>query len=106
MTVISERNQVKKPEYKMKGTFSKTKQKHPSFKVFIFDFFYIFFSSVALHAQRTVRIIRDREPRTSTSTFTQLLSSEHKCFVQCCFTSTETIRTISCFTFHRDYKDY
>ena len=34
------------------------------------------------------------EPRTSTSNFTQLLSSDSFTFVQCCFTSTETIRTI------------
>ena len=33
----------------------------------------------------------DGEPRTATSTFTQLLSSDQ---VQCCFTSTETVRTI------------
>ena len=39
----------------------------------------------------TIRTIRDGEPRTATSTFTQLLSSE---IVQCCFTSTETIKTI------------
>ena len=37
-----------------------------------------------------VRTIRDGEPRTATSTFTQLLSL----FVPVCFTSTETIRTI------------
>ena len=30
----------------------------------------------------------------ATSTFTQLLSSEWKSSVQCCFTSTETVRTI------------
>ena len=35
--------------------------------------------------------MRDREPRTVTSTFTQLLSSES---VQCCFMSTETVRTL------------
>ena len=34
--------------------------------------------SVALRPQRT---IRDREPRTSTSTFTHLLSSDHRDFV-------------------------
>ena len=83
-----------------------------------------FFTSTA----ETIRTIRDREPRTSTSTFTQLLSSVS---VQCCFTSTETIRTFrdgeprtvtSTFTqllssegttissrllyVHRDHKDY
>ena len=41
----------------------------------------------------TVRTIRDREPRTSTSNFTQLLSSVIHVQVQCCFTSTETVRT-------------
>ena len=35
--------------------------------------------------------IRDGEPRTSTSTFTQLLSSDNPWFVQCCLTSTEII---------------
>ena len=58
------------------------------------------------------RIVRDGEPRTPTSTFTRLLSSEPTRFcwpltlqsslpsiypqvqVQCCFTSTETVRTI------------
>jgi len=40
----------------------------------------------------TVRtFIKDQEPRTVTSTFTQLLSSES---VQCCFMSTETVRTL------------
>ena len=43
----------------------------------------------------TIRIIRDGEPRTATSTFTQLLNSElQPVQVQCCFTSTETVRTI------------
>ena len=41
----------------------------------------------------TVRTLRDGEPRTATSTFTQLLSSTDV-QVQCCFTSTETKRTI------------
>ena len=36
----------------------------------------------------TVRLIRDGEPRTATSTFTQLLGS----VLQCCFTATETIQ--------------
>ena len=36
--------------------------------------------------------IRDGEPRTSISTFAQLLSSDRS--IQCCFTSTETIRLI------------
>ena len=40
----------------------------------------------------TTRTIRDREPRTVTSTLAQLLSSVTK--AKCCFTSTETIRTI------------
>ena len=42
----------------------------------------------------TVRTIRDGEPRTSTSTFTQLLNSLVDVQVQCCFTSAETVRTI------------
>ena len=37
-----------------------------------------------------IRTIRDGEPRTATSTFTQLLSS----VLQCCFTSTEIVRTV------------
>ena len=41
----------------------------------------------------TVRTVRDGEPRTATSTFTQLLSSTD-IQIQCCFTSTETVRTI------------
>ena len=41
----------------------------------------------------TITTIRDGEPRTATSTFTQIPSSE-LCSVQCCFRSTETIRTI------------
>ena len=41
----------------------------------------------------TIRTIRDGESRTSTSTFTQLLSSVDS-LTQCCFTSTETTRTI------------
>ena len=46
--------------------------------------------SVAL---RPLRLIRDGKPRTTTSTFTYLLSSE-SISVHCCFTSTGTIRTI------------
>ena len=43
----------------------------------------------------TIRTIRDGEPRTATSTFTQLLSSAFGLVqVQCCVTSTETIRNI------------
>ena len=45
-------------------------------------------SSVLLY----VGTVRGGEPRTATSTFTQLLSSESG--VQCCFKSTETIRTV------------
>ena len=43
---------------------------------------------------KAVRTIRDGEPRTATSTFTQLLSSVVDYFFKCCFTSTETIRTV------------
>ena len=39
------------------------------------------------------RLLRRRERRTSTSTFTQLFSSERRPF-SCCFPSTETIRLI------------
>ena len=46
--------------------------------------------SSAVKSTETIRLIRDGEPRTATSTFTQLLSSD----VQCRFTSTETIRLI------------
>ena len=42
----------------------------------------------------TIRTVRDGEPRTSTLTFTQLLSSELSSSVQCCFTSIVTIRTV------------
>ena len=46
-----------------------------------------------LTSTETLRTIRDREPRTATSTFTQLLGSENSQFiVPCCFTSTETVR--------------
>ena len=41
----------------------------------------------------TIGTIRDGKPRTSTSTFTQLLSSDTMS-LQCCCTSTETIRLI------------
>ena len=41
----------------------------------------------------TVQTVRDGEPRTATSTFTQLLSSATQ-RIQCSFTSTETVRTI------------
>ena len=52
-------------------------------------------SSVLLWSREITRTIRDAEPRTATSTFTQLLGSECVCVqVQCCFTSTETTRTI------------
>ena len=44
-------------------------------------------------SRETVRTIRYGEPRTATSTVTQLLSSAD-IQVQCCFTSTETKRTI------------
>ena len=43
----------------------------------------------------TIRKIRDGEPRTATSTFTQLLNSVPWVQIQCCFTLTETVlRTI------------
>ena len=42
----------------------------------------------------TVQAIRDGEPRTSTSTFTQLLSSVYQLLVQYCFMSTETVQAI------------
>ena len=41
-------------------------------------------------SKETIRTIRDREPWTTTSAFTQLLGY----VLQFCFTSTETIRTI------------
>ena len=48
-----------------------------------------------LTSTETVRTIRDREPRTSTLTFTQLLSSDNNaCSGQCCLTSIQTIGTI------------
>ena len=49
------------------------------------------FLSCCFTSTETTRTIMDGEPRTATSTVTQLLGSE---IVQCCFTSTETIRTI------------
>ena len=51
--------------------------------------------NVPLRPQMPVRTIRDGEPRKATSTFTQLLNSDMIVQVQCCFTSTETIRAIS-----------
>ena len=50
------------------------------------------FSSMLLLVQGLA--VRDGEPRTATSTSTQLLSCNMSGSVQCCFTSTETIRTI------------
>ena len=38
--------------------------------------------------------IRDGEVKTTISSFTQLMSSESIYLVQCCFTSTETMRAI------------
>ena len=46
-----------------------------------------------LKSTETIRTIRDGVPRTSTSTLTQLLSSDQS-WVQRCCTFTETIRTI------------
>ena len=62
----------------------------PEFCEFKFEFNQCCFTST----ETIVRTTRDWEPRTATSTFTQLLSSVDKVQVQCCFTSTETIRTI------------
>ena len=46
------------------------------------------------HRDRKDFSVRDREwPRTTASTFTQLLGSD-TLSVQCCFTSTETVMTI------------
>ena len=52
--------------------------------------------SVALRPQRPYGPLGTGKPRTATSTFTQLLSSVSlDCVqVQCCFTSTVTVRTI------------
>ena len=46
----------------------------------------------ALRSQSPTRTVRDGEPRMSTSTFTQLLSSEVP--LHCCVTSTGTTRTV------------
>ena len=44
----------------------------------------------------TIRTVRDGEPMTSTSNFTQLLSSDTADeLVECCFTSTETVGLLS-----------
>ena len=45
-------------------------------------------------ATEIVRLIRDREPSTAASTFTQLLNSVCASSVQCCFMSVWTIRII------------
>ena len=52
----------------------------------------LFRFSVASRPQKPSGLLGTKrpKPRTATSTFTQLLSS----FVQCCFTSAETIRTV------------
>ena len=43
----------------------------------------------------TIGTSKDGEPRTATSTFTQLLLSDlEKAKVQCCFTSIETVRSM------------
>ena len=51
------------------------------------------YSSALLYVCRDRSTIRDGEPRTTTSTFTQLLSSD-QWLVQCCFTSKEAVSTI------------
>ena len=53
----------------------------------------VFQSNIVLRPRRPYGTIRDGEPRASTSTFTQLLRSRSS-LVQCCFTSTETVRNI------------
>ena len=50
-------------------------------------------SSALLYVCRDRSTIRDGEPRTTTSTFTQLLTSD-QWLVQCCFTSTEAVSII------------
>ena len=57
------------------------------FPIHLFHFFFFFFcsSSVLLHVHRDRK---DCKPRTSTLIFTQLLT------VQCCFTSTQAVRTV------------
>ena len=57
-----------------------------------FFFFFFFFFKSCFTSTETARTIRDGEPRTSTSTVTQLLCSGTP-LVHCCVTSTE-IRTI------------
>ena len=51
-------------------------------------------SSALVYVHRDHTDCLDGEPRTATSTFTQLLTSGPSFFLKCCFTSTETIRTI------------
>ena len=51
-------------------------------------------SSMLLYVHRDHTDCLDGEPRTATSTFTQLLTSGQSFFLNCCFTSTETIQTI------------
>ena len=51
--------------------------------------------SVVSRPQRPYRLLGTKEPRTSTSSFAQLLSSDKSAVrVQCCFLSTETVRTV------------
>ena len=63
--------------------------------------------NVALRPQRPYGLFHfgtSREPRTATSTFTQVLSSEiFHAFVLCCFTSTETVRTVRDQDGHLDF---
>ena len=63
-----------------------------SFFLFFYFFSFSFFSRVqcCFTSIETMWTVRDREPRTTTSTFTQLLRS----VFQCRFTSTQTVRTI------------
>ena len=57
--------------------------------------FFFFFFKYCFTSTETKRTVRDGEPRTATSTLTQLLSSDD-CFIffKCCYMSTETSRTI------------
>ena len=57
--------------------------------LFLLLLFFFFFKGCFTFTE-TIRLIRDGEPKTATSTVTQLLSS----LLQCCFTFTETIRLI------------
>ena len=88
-TIVEEKGVPKRGAMEWSGQSALSSDGVDTDHYFFFKYCFIYGSK----STETVWTVRDREPRTSTSTFTQLLRSGIR-WVQCWFTFTETVRTV------------